>query len=70
MNGVLFEKFFTILSEIDVYCLYSNFNIPNFYTSTILITHITNLLTKTTAAQNEVALSYYKVRGLYFLADL
>ena len=26
------------------------------------------LLTKTTNAQNEVALSYYKVRGLYFLA--
>ena len=26
------------------------------------------LLTKTTAAQNEVALSYYRVRGLYFLA--
>ena len=28
----------------------------------------TSLLTKTTAAQNEVALSYYTVRGLYFLA--
>ena len=28
----------------------------------------TILLTKTTAAQNEVALSYHKVRGLYFLA--
>ena len=26
------------------------------------------LLTKTTAAQNEVALSYHIVRGLYFLA--
>ena len=26
------------------------------------------LLTKTTAAQNEVALSYHNVRGLYFLA--
>ena len=26
------------------------------------------LLTKTTAAQNEVALSYYSVRGLSFLA--
>ena len=26
------------------------------------------LLTKTTAAQNEVALSYHKVRGIYFLA--
>ena len=26
------------------------------------------LLTKTTAAQNEVALSYHKVHGLYFLA--
>ena len=29
---------------------------------------VTMLLTKTTAAQNEDALSYYKVRGLYFLA--
>ena len=28
----------------------------------------TILLTKTAAAQNEVALSYHKVRGLYFLA--
>ena len=26
------------------------------------------LLTKTTAARNEIALSYHKVRGLYFLA--
>ena len=26
------------------------------------------LLTKITAAQNEVALSYHSVRGLYFLA--
>ena len=26
------------------------------------------LLTKTTAAQNEVAFSYHEVRGLYFLA--
>ena len=26
------------------------------------------LLTKTTAAQTEDALSYYRVRGLYFLA--
>ena len=25
-------------------------------------------LTKTTAAQNEVAISYHRVRGLYFLA--
>ena len=29
---------------------------------------LTILLTKTTAAQNEVALSYHTVRGLYFLA--
>ena len=28
----------------------------------------TILLTKTTAAQNEVALTYRSVRGLYFLA--
>ena len=31
---------------------------------------ITILLTKTTAAQNEVALSYYRLRGLYFLAGV
>ena len=30
--------------------------------------HLTILLTKTTAAQNEAALSYHRVRGLYFLA--
>ena len=29
---------------------------------------LTILLTKTTAAQNEVALSYHKVRGVHFLA--
>ena len=29
--------------------------------------YIIILLTKTTAAQNEVALSYYRMRGLYFL---
>ena len=29
---------------------------------------LTNLLTKTTVAQNEVALSYHIVRGLYFQA--
>ena len=32
----------------------------------IILRHM--LLTKTTTAQNEVALSYHKVRGLYFLA--
>ena len=31
-------------------------------------TGICILLTKTTAAQNEVALSYHNVHGLYFLA--
>ena len=31
-------------------------------------TATTILLTKTTAAQNEVALSYHGMRGLYFLA--
>ena len=30
--------------------------------------YYTILLTKTNAAQNEVALRYYRVRGLYFLA--
>ena len=32
------------------------------------MTKLTILLTKTTAVQNKVALSYYRVRGLYFLA--
>ena len=32
------------------------------------IRYYTVLLTKTTAAQNEIALSYHRVRGLYFLA--
>ena len=33
------------------------------------MTHTKNiLLTKTTAAQNGVALSYHKTHGLYFLA--
>ena len=36
--------------------------------STVFIDTCTVLLTKTTAAQNEVALSYLSVRGLYFLA--
>ena len=31
-------------------------------------TYYTILLTKTTAAQNEVVLSYHIVRGLYFQA--
>ena len=30
--------------------------------------HETTLLIKVTAKQNEVALSYHKLRGLYFLA--
>ena len=34
----------------------------------IIKTIKTILLTKTTAAQNEVALSYHSVRGLIFLA--
>ena len=33
----------------------------------MVIFDIIILLTKTTAAQNEDALSYYTVRGLYFL---
>ena len=31
------------------------------------MSNLTILLTKTTAAHDEVALSYYSVRGLYFL---
>ena len=30
--------------------------------------HNTIVLTKTTAAQNDIVLSYHRVRGLYFLA--
>ena len=33
----------------------------------VFMSQMTLLLTKTTAAQNEVALSYHRVRGLYFL---
>ena len=32
--------------------------------------HYIILLTKTTAAQNEDALSYHRMRGLYFLATV
>ena len=41
-----------------------------FISESLLSTHIqiNILLTKTTAAQNEVALSYHRVLGLYFLA--
>ena len=33
-----------------------------------ILLYIIILLTKTTAAQNEVALGYHRLRGLYFLA--
>ena len=38
------------------------------YTVCIMYIVYTTLLIKTTAARNEVALSYHRVRGLYFLA--
>ena len=41
------------------FCISPSHSFMNIYTT---------LLTKTTAAQNEDALSYHKVRGLYFLA--
>ena len=34
----------------------------------VFMLHMTMLFTKTTAAQDEVVLSYHKVRGLYFMA--
>ena len=37
------------------------------YNSLLSYSYYTVLLTKITATQNEVALSYYKVRGLCFL---
>ena len=40
----------------------------HFAKTTVVIMDVTILLTKTTASQNEVALRYYTVRGLYFLA--
>ena len=40
-----------------------------YYIYNIILRLQTILLTKTTAAKNEVALSYHRVRGLYFLAD-
>ena len=36
--------------------------------SCAVVQQLTILLTKTTAVQNDVALSYHRVRGLYFLA--
>ena len=48
-----------------IYTLYSIYNIYSII-SIVYIKYI--LLTKVTAAQNGVALSYHKVRGLYFLA--
>ena len=45
-----------------VYPSYQNFVLIEF------AKHTPILLTKITAAQNEVALSYHSVRGLYFLA--
>ena len=38
------------------------------YNDLVAITKVGVLLTKTTAMQNEVALSYHRVRVLYFLA--
>ena len=38
------------------------------FTKSTLLSELTILLTETAAAQNEVALSYHKMRGLYFLA--
>ena len=46
----------------DIMCKYYPFNIP------IRSLEVTKRLTKTTAAQNEVALSYHRVRRLYFVA--
>ena len=44
----------------------TNISAPCIVLESVLIVSI--LLAKTTAAQNDVALSYHKVRGLYFLA--
>ena len=36
--------------------------------TTVLLSGLVIIITKATATQNEVALSYHSVRGLYFLA--
>ena len=44
-------------------------NVDNNFKTTLLETYVVTIhLTKTTAAQNDVALSYGSLRGLYFLA--
>ena len=48
-------------------CDWSFYSDPCYVIAIVIVTH-TILLTKTTAAQNGVALSYLRVRGLYFLA--
>ena len=49
-----------------MYCTIHVYNINYIqYTCTVLLCRIRMLLTKMTAAQNEVALSYHRVRGLY-----
>ena len=56
------QKCFSVLQSFTFYCqnnLFLNFSFPK---------NNNNIPTKTTAAQNEVALSYHGVCGLYFLA--
>ena len=63
----------TRFTKIEYYDTYNivynqNFNLGlSFYVCTLYIPTII-LLTKTSATQNEVALSYHRLRGLYFLA--
>ena len=61
---VYFLKQFSISIEL----ILRNEGIVSNMEYTLLYFNATILLTKTTAAQNEDALSYYRVRGLYFLA--
>ena len=59
--GMLMENMSICYKTIYIYIEKKSVNIANIHTIHIL-------LTRTTAARNEVVLRYHKVRGLYFLA--
>ena len=63
---LLFSHFYNMLSSF-VLSYFRTF-VLSYFRTFVARWYYTILLTKTTAAQNEVALSYRSVRGLYFLA--
>ena len=58
---ILKTVFIVLRSYRNIGVYYTPYNIQTYITPSIF-------LTKTTAAKNEVALSYHTLRGLYFLA--